>query len=478
MLPATVPAVSSPAPVLAPAPFAPGQPAGAPPPVPASPAHAPPAPAPPPAPPEPPIHEASPALVESSRGGQQSGNFSWSRDGERLEVKYRGEIEFADDDTDVRSITPGGWLQINDGRFRVEFASDASGTLTRRFWTGGTERPFEPEGRKWTAQVLPRFIRQSGAGAAKRVARILKARGSEGVLEEIALIEGSWARREYYTELLKTPLDAATAARTLADAGRRIESDFELATLLIFADRFLVDEAPRRAYLEAARTIQSDFEMRRALAAAIDKGPPVPALLASLLETSMAIESDFELATLLVQVAKGQSLEPAAVQSAFFTAAASVANDFEHRRVLSAVLARGGSPDTVAAALQSVGQIASDFESATILQEVAREHAIEGAIRAPFFKAVSGIGSAHERGRVLLAVARRSDASDGTVLEVIRSAGAISSGHERSQVLIAVAKAHALGAEARAAYIDAAAALGEFEQGRALSALVARERSR
>jgi hypothetical protein len=425
----------------------------------------------------------SQSVTRQTDRGRQSGTFTWSNDGERLEVKYRGEIAFTDDDTDVRSLTPGGSLRIKDGGFlgghTVEFTADSSGAITRRFWAGTSERPFEPEGRKWLAQVLPRFIRQTGIGAEGRVARILKAKGVPGVLAEISLITGSWAKRLYFTELLRTPLDSKTAQQVLAQAGREVDSDFELASLLISADRLLTDDATRGAYFEAARTIASDFEMRRVFSAALKKGAVSPALLAAMLQTSTSIASDFELASLLVEVVKGHALD-GTTRGAFFTALGSVESDFERRRVLSAVMARPGAQpaETVAAVLESALGVDSDFESASLLVQVAKEQPIEGALRAPFFKAAAGIGSAHERGRVLRAVATRTDASDETILAVIQSARSMNGQFEIAQILLAVASARPLSREARDAYIDAADRLGEFEQGRVLSALVRNERRR
>jgi hypothetical protein len=54
----------------------------------------------------------------------------------------------------------------------------------------------------------------------------------------------------------------------------------------------------------------------------------------------------------------------------------------------------------------------------------------------------------------------------------------MNSSHETSQVLLAVAERHPLSGAARDAYIDAAERLGDFEQGRAMSALVKGERAR
>ena len=408
---------------------------------------------------------------------------TWSHNGEKLEVNYRGDVEFSDDDKDIKSLTPGGWLRIKDGGWlgghTMEFRADASGKIERRFWTGSREQPFEPEGRKWLEQVLPRFIRQTGMGARARVARIYKTKGAPGVLAEVSLIEGSWAKRIYLSELLRTPgLDARAVEQAFAQAGREIDSDFELASLLISAGDLLTADATRRAYFDAARTIGSDFEMRRVFSSALKRGPLAPAILAGVLETSTAIESDFELASLLVDVARLQPLDEA-TRTSFFKALDTVGSDFERRRVLSSVMKRTDiSPEATAAALASATSIRSDFENASVLLEVVKSRSIEGPLREPFFRALGSIQSPFERGRVLQAVVKRSEASDQTILEVIKATQVMTASFESAQVLLAVSASRPLTREARDAYLDAAEKLGDFDQGRALTALVRNERQK
>jgi hypothetical protein len=128
------------------------------------------------------------------------------------------------------------------------------------------------------------------------------------------------------------------------------------------------------------------------------------------------------------------------------------------------------------AMLGSSTSVQSDFEAASFLVGVAGRQPIEGTMRAPFFRAAESIGSSFERGRVLQAVMARADASPDTVVAALRSAAGMDSGFERSNVLIAAARSHSLEGPARDAYIDAAEKLGDFEQGKALAALVKNER--
>jgi len=423
----------------------------------------------------------APPAAQARGGRQSSGTFSWSNNGEKLEVKYHGEIEFTDDDTDVKALSPGGSLRIRDGGWSashtVSFTSDESGNLIRRFWVGSTERAFDPEGRQWLAKILPRFIRQTGIGAPARVARIYKSKGAAGVLAEISLIEGSWGKRVYFRELLQTaPLDPATVKQLLLQAGREIDSDFELASLLIDGgDKLLVDEGTRQAYFDAVRTIQSDFEARRVYSSALKRGPVPSPILAGILQ-GKRIDSDFEQASLLVQIAKLQPLD-ATTRGPFFAALDTVGSDFEHRRVLSALAERTDlTPETTAAMLVSAKAIDSDFEAASLLLQIARQQPIEGPLRAPFFHALDSIASGFERSRVLQAVVRRTDASPETILAALRSTAGMSGSFEAGQVLLAVAATHPLSGPARDAYIDASEKLGDFEQGKVLSALVRNER--
>lgn len=418
----------------------------------------------------------------SGTRGQHTGNYTWSHNGERIKIKYSGTIEFSDDDTDVARLSPGGYFQISDGAWfgghSAEFRADGQGNITRRYWLGSSEKPFDPDGRAWLSKTLPRFVRQSAMGAPARVARILKARGAAGVLSEISLVEGGWAKRIYFQELLKTgSLDSPALARLLEQAGREMKSDYELASLLISgAGTLLVDDATRTSYFVSASTIGSDYEMRRVFGAALKQGPVSPALLTGILETSRNIESDYEAAALLVQISQLQPLD-SSTQPAFFAALATIDSAYEKRRVLAAVAGRPDLPPaTLASMLEAAGSISSDHEAAAFLLHVAKQASIEGPLTAPFFRAVDGIDSAYERGRVLQAVVRNPGVPAETVLAVLRAARGISSAHEKSQVLLATAAASSLTGEARDLYVDAAEQLGDYEQGRVLAALLKSER--
>jgi hypothetical protein len=340
-----------------------------------------------------------------------SGNFTWSSNGEKIEVKYRGAFALNDDDTDVATMAPGAYLRISDGRWlrgaSVEFQADGSGTITRRFFMGSGERPFEPEGREWLKKNFPRFVRMSGFDAKNRTARFYKRGGADAVLNEIAQIQGSYAKKVYYTELLRlAPADPAVAGRILTQAAKDLDSDYEMATLLIGgADKLLLDDATRRLYFEAARTIDSDYEMKRVYVSALKRGPVTPALLAGVLDAARTIDSDYEAATLLIEAARGHDIT-AEVRKPFFALLETVSSSYEKGRVLQTLLRRGALPeDAVVDVLSATGTIDSSHEASQVLQLTARTQSITGSAREAYIKIADRLGS-HEQNQALAALVR------------------------------------------------------------------------
>ena len=341
----------------------------------------------------------------------------------------------------------------------------------------GLEKPYDNEGRDWLHGVLPRFVRDSGFNADKRVARILKSGGPDAVLAEISRIDSTYVKGIYFKQLFaQASLSPAQYRQVMAQAGREMHSDYELATLLTgIADRIPDDEASRAAYFAAASGISSDYELHRVYATMLKKGPVSPEILAGILEHASSIHSDYELSQLLQQIVRQQRLDDRS-RPLFFKALENVDGAYERHQVLSAVL-RTGDSAVLAPALEAGSQLSSAYEASQFLLDVLRAGAPEGSLRAPFFRAVNALkGSSYEMGQVLQAVVSRQELSRDTLLAALRSASLIDGSYERSQVLIAAANSHALTGDLGDAYIDATKDLGDYESGQALAALAKSER--
>jgi hypothetical protein len=126
---------------------------------------------------------------------------------------------------------------------------------------------------------------------------------------------------------------------------------------------------------------------------------------------SLRIGSDYERAQLLIKAADSL-LGRDKLVPVYFEAVGKIGSDYEHRRVLSALIRKGGlSADALVAAIRSVAGVGSDYEKATWLIQVARLKHSDERVRAAFAEALRGIGSEYERGRVERAAAGRAGAN-------------------------------------------------------------------
>lgn len=105
----------------------------------------------------------------------------------RLEV--RGKVEFTEDYADVKDVSEGGVVRIEE--------------VTRAFFMNGQARELDAAARTWIAEMVLNAVRHGGIDAEKRVQTILSRRGVAGVLQEIEQINTDHARRRDLIRLRK-----------------------------------------------------------------------------------------------------------------------------------------------------------------------------------------------------------------------------------------------------------------------------------
>ena len=151
----------------------------------------------------------------------------------------------------------------------VEITS-SNGTLTHTYFVGGLRRPWDDEAKRFLATQLPMLVRRSGLGAESRVKSIFEKKGVNGVLEEIDLLGGDYARRLYFVALIDVAAPrrgcraAGAAARRSADEVRLRPPPGARARR---GARARSISAAAAAYVQAMATMKSDYDQRQALTA-------------------------------------------------------------------------------------------------------------------------------------------------------------------------------------------------------------------
>lgn len=335
----------------------------------------------------------------------------WTDGNNGIEARSKGRVEFADDDSDVKSISRGGYLRIKEERGGVvrslEVVAGPDGAPQKSYAVRGQRREFDGEARAWLASVLPLVIRHTAIGADTRVQRILARGGAKGVLDEISRVEINSAKLIYLRHLFKGKLAAADLQRAARLVAREVSADGDKARFLVESrGSYLGQEAAAASFFEAVNSIRADGDRRRVLAVVAETKGLTRADRLRTFESAKGMSSDGDKAAFLAE-ADPRDLGDAGVAATFFEAVDSIRSDGDRRRVLSTLLARKGlSRENLLRTLESAARMSSDGDKAGFLLEVAQVGSQDAAVLAAVREAARGISSEGDRQRVLAALSR------------------------------------------------------------------------
>jgi hypothetical protein len=340
-----------------------------------------------------------------------------TRGDRHFETDGRGEVTFAEDLTDVRTLSDGGsiviraWTENSPETTQVIEIRSEHGALSRSYSVGGAPRAWDEEAGKLLAMNLGWLVRRSGLSAQSRTRQLFEARGLPGVLREVQALESDYVRRLYLIELLRIGrLDGPALAQTLTLAGATLRSPHDLIeTLVAAAPAAAHDGAAARAYTTALGNV-SDYERRRALAALFAAPGLIPDVAAEAFRATALVRTDYEKAETLIAALGLVLAEPteARVREAFLAATKTLRSDADRRRVLAAVAARHPlRREMLDAVIEGAATMTSDYDRAELLLAIVKTQPIQGGDRDAVIAAIDRIRSPYDRDRVLAALARQ-----------------------------------------------------------------------
>jgi len=396
----------------------------------------------------------------------------------RLELEAGGEIVFNDAETDIVGISHRGYFEMEEragrSRRRIVIEPAEGGDLDRRWYVDGDEQPYDNEASAWLREMIPLLFRRVGLQAEERAGRILDRDGVDGVLQEVSQIPSDYVARKYYQVLLTdADLDSSQLRSIVRQAGDELESDYELAQLMIeVAQNHPVDESVMVVYVEAAGSLESDYEQRRVLDAVLSREDLSADVAEAMLRLATELESDYELAELLIAIMHRHPIDEALTRD-FFDAVHTLDSDYEHNRVLKVALNEGApNLQVLDLALESALRIESDYELAELLLEVARLYPVERDMPTSYLDAAQSLDSDYELGRVLKFLIENQRLNEAALTIVLDAALTLDSDYELANVLIVVAEEHPLEGELRTMFMRTLDMItSDYERGRVLSAM-------
>ena len=292
-------------------------------------------------------------------------------------------------------------LTFMDGRGGV-----SPGPITYR--VNGVERPYDDEGRRWFAELLPRVLAEASVNVEQRVKHWRAQGGADVALRHIADLHSSGAKRAHYDVLLDGQLSAAELDRLVQQAGKDIPSSGDLRAVL------------SKAATQSNKGKVSASTLEEAMGAVPSSGDLTAVLLAfgqtddreqllAVARTALKIPSSGDLARFLVEVApRYLGRNDAALRAGYFKAVANIPSSGDLARVLvNAVPYAAKSTEIARAVLTTAGTVPSSGDRARVLVALAGSGAVrDAALRDAYLKTASEIPSSSDMRDALQALTR------------------------------------------------------------------------
>lgn len=360
-------------------------------------------------------------------------------------LEFEGEITLSDDDRDIVAISRGGYLEIKKSAFgnrrRIFMEADGSGKLIKKYFVGGSEKPFEQEGRQWLAEILPEILRSSTIAAEQRVDRMYGKGGTRAVLREVDYMDSDYVKSYYIKLLLNKNPKNSDLIPILEVVGDDIDSDHHKAEILKHNTKgFLATEASTAAYIKAAEQIDSDHHMAEVLKKAVRDNNISQPQMKELFSITKEISSDHHKAEVLMTVLQNRSLSSANV-NLLINASKDISSDHHRARVLKSALGSSGlSERNYKALLQSIDGINSDHHTASVFNQLLNKP-MDGASLSEFFILVDdSMSSNYHQASVLKKAIEKQNIDDRSLTALINTIRDINSDNHKADVLKQLAK--------------------------------------
>lgn len=329
-----------------------------------------------------------------------------SNDERLFRFEADGEFEFNAQETDLAQLDDEVTIEETRGgtKRRMEFENQG-GTIQRRYFVDGAERPLDDAARAWLASSVKHVIREAAIDVKDRSARIFQQGGASALLAEIEQIHNDYARGAYIRALFGF-------------------------------DR--VDAASIKRAVELVRSIESDYEQRRALVAALKHDAIDADAGVTVLQMGAGFDSDYE-RRLLLQTAARELPGSPQVHAAWVDALRKGDSSYETRLAVQALFEHQ-TPDaeSLNKALSLVGEIDSDYERRLALQ-AASEHVVRTPQAADaYFDAVASMGSSYEARLAMQSLVKQGPLDARTAAAAISTASKIESDYECRLALVSI----------------------------------------
>jgi len=356
----------------------------------------------------------------------------------KISVRYDGEIEISDDETDFESISPRGYIKYNKNGSRMYAEGNNHGDVSYELSINGHDvDPDSQEGKTFIALAIKDMI-DIGFDAEGRMQRLYKKGGKEALLTAVDKLHGDYIKRMYLEWLLEnTDLSDEEMIVIANKTERQIESAYDKSTVLSnHSEKFFRDSAVIGAWLAAVSTIHSDYDKANALKRIMEEQLPRNQMKAALLSAS-TVESDYDKAGIIRTALEHNSYSK---------------EDYDDM-------------------VKAISSVNSSYDKKELLKELVKEDIPSGESFNGLMKCLNKVDGDYDKREVLMELASKNISSEEDWTAFLQTTSKLQSEYDKAEVMVECAKHIPRTDAMRDAYADAANSIkGEYDYGRVMQA--------
>lgn len=352
-------------------------------------------------------------------------------------IETRGKFELTDDDRDIKSISPDGYLEITKTTFgskRTIKISAQGNTIKREYFEGRTAVSYEPEGRKWLSEILPEVVRTTTLAAESRVNRFYRNGGTQAVLKEIDLLDGDYVKAHYANLLMKQPIAAKEYATIVSSVASELNSDHYLSEFLENnLSKFMQTQESTEAIFTATNKMGSDHYKTQVIKEALRSQKASVESVKIIMVSVSKMGSDHYKTEVLTTLLRQDNLSDG-VMAEMINTTKSINSDHYRSVVLTRALERTLSPASYQLVVESVKGINSDHYITQVIKSML-DKPIDSQVLTNLLSITSSIESDHYRTEVLTTLLRKQDLKEEHYKKLVEFVNTMNSDHYRSETL-------------------------------------------
>ncbi|UII24712.1 hypothetical protein LVD15_15475 [Fulvivirga maritima] len=382
--------------------------------------------------------------IDISDDGDGVSKIKHSNGRNSFNIEYKGTITITDDDADVKSITPGGYLEISKTTFgskrTIQIESTSNG-LKKEYYEGRKEMPFIPDGKNWLAEILPEVIRSTGIGAESRVKRFYKKGGVDAVLSEVDKMESNYVKSIYARILLeKDNLKDDELIKIAESLSADISSDYYLSEVLRKNSHvYLIKPTTEEAYFNAVKHIGSDYYSTVVLKEALKDNQKSSTTVLKIMDASKNIGSDYYQMTVLDELLD-DNLDEESI-TAIVNSSKNINSDYYQTQLLSKALQKSNiSDESRNIVIDAMANVSSDYYMASLFIKLMDEPQSEATNMKIVSLIDNKMSSSYYASNVLSKMLKSQDLSTKTMEAIAKATSDLGSSNYASSVIKTASK--------------------------------------